>query len=114
VNILILGTKILAVDVMDCGDVLRSKDISYPKDVIPGWAVVDSVTLPGDYAPGRYSFVNGMFVGMPAVPHTLTNDEIKVQLATLDLKRIRPLAEGDAAFLITLNAQVTALRKQLK
>lgn len=34
-------------------------------------------------------------------------------LAALDLRRIRPLAEGDAAYLADLNAQVIALRAQL-
>ena len=38
---------------------------------------------------------------------------IKAQIAELDLKRIRPMAEGDTAYLATLNAQITALRAQL-
>ena len=37
---------------------------------------------------------------------------IDSQLAALDIKRIRPTAEGDAAYLATLNAQAVALRAQ--
>lgn len=42
------------------------------------------------------------------------NSEIQAQIAALDLRRIRPLAEGDAVFLAKLNDQVNALRVQLK
>ena len=41
------------------------------------------------------------------------NTRLKAEIAVLDLKRVRPLAEGDAAFLSVLNAQVAALRAQL-
>lgn len=45
-------------------------------------------------------------------------DEVKggilAELAALDLKKIRPIAEGDTAYLATLNAQTAALRAQLK
>jgi len=40
--------------------------------------------------------------------------EIKQELAALDIKRIRPVAEGDTDFLITLNAQALALRTELQ
>ena len=40
-------------------------------------------------------------------------DLIKAQLDALDIKRIRPTAEGDAAYLATLNVQAVALRAQL-
>jgi hypothetical protein len=39
--------------------------------------------------------------------------EIKSELASLDIRRIRPLAEGDTSYLATLNAQVLALRTEL-
>ena len=42
------------------------------------------------------------------------NAPIKAQIAALDLKRIRPLAEGDTAFLAGLNTQITTLRAQLQ
>jgi len=39
--------------------------------------------------------------------------EIKAQLSSLDMKRIRPLAEGDTAHLATINEQISALRVEL-
>lgn len=39
--------------------------------------------------------------------------EILGQLAAIDVKRIRPLAEGDTAFLQKLNEQAKALRAEL-
>jgi len=40
--------------------------------------------------------------------------EIKNELVALDIKRIRPVAEGDTAYLTTLNAQAVALRAELQ
>ena len=40
--------------------------------------------------------------------------EIYVLLAQLDLRSIRPLAEGDTARLAALNAEKAALRQELK
>ena len=40
--------------------------------------------------------------------------EIKVILAELDQRRIRPLAEGDTDYLATLNAQAVELRAELQ
>ena len=40
--------------------------------------------------------------------------ELKSELAALDIRRIRPTAEGDAAYLATLNAQAVALRAELQ
>ena len=40
--------------------------------------------------------------------------ELKADLAALDIKRIRPTAEGDTAYLATLNAQAVALRAELE
>ena len=39
--------------------------------------------------------------------------EIKADLLALDMKRIRPLAEGGTEYLATLNAQVLVLRNEL-
>jgi hypothetical protein len=51
----------------------------------------------------------------PADPGPSTRiAEIKQELAALDIKRIRPVAEGDTAFLTTLNAQALALRTELQ
>lgn len=40
--------------------------------------------------------------------------EIIAQIAALDLKRIRPMAEGDTIFLGRLTIQIKALRDELK
>lgn len=40
--------------------------------------------------------------------------EIITQLAAIDAKSVRPLREGDDAYLATLAAQATALRAELK
>ena len=42
------------------------------------------------------------------------NAPIKAKIVAIDLKRIRPLAEGDAVFLTNLNDQIKALRAQIK
>lgn len=39
--------------------------------------------------------------------------EIKAELVALDMKRIRPLAEGDTEYLATINAQAVVLRAEL-
>lgn len=39
--------------------------------------------------------------------------QILLELAALDLKKIRPLADGDLAYLATLNAQSETLRTEL-
>lgn len=41
------------------------------------------------------------------------NKKIRQQIAALDQKRLRPMAEGDMAYLIQLNEQIVALRAQL-
>ena len=40
--------------------------------------------------------------------------ELKSELAALDIKRIRPTAEGDTAYLTVLNAQAVTLRAELQ
>lgn len=63
-NILTLGTSILAVDPVDTGDQWETADQIIPKHVAAGAVVVDAV-LPADYAPGRYSYDAGVFVVLP-------------------------------------------------
>lgn len=41
-------------------------------------------------------------------------EAIKAELSALDIKRIRPLAEGDAEWLKTYNDQAVVLREELK
>lgn len=48
-----------------------------------------------------------------AAAKAIKDADIKAQIAALDLRRIRPLAEGDTAYLADLNAQIVALRGQL-
>jgi len=52
----------------------------------------------------------------PAQPETFEqrNAATLAQIHALDLQRIRPLAEGDTAYLATLNAQIIALRATLQ
>jgi len=42
------------------------------------------------------------------------NAPILEEMNALDMKRIRPLAEGDTAYLATLNTKIAALRATLK
>lgn len=62
-NILTIGTTILAVGVTETGDNIASSDAIYPKHVIPGWQIIEA-ELPNDYAPGKYCYENG-FVLIP-------------------------------------------------
>ena len=48
-----------------------------------------------------------------AIDKEVFNAPIITQLAALDLKRIRPLAEGDTVYLANLNTQIVALRSKL-
>ena len=40
--------------------------------------------------------------------------ELVSQISILDIKRIRPLAEGDTEYLLSLNTQIKSLRDELK
>lgn len=42
------------------------------------------------------------------------NAPILAEMNVLDLKRVRPLAEGDAAYLAELNQKILILRAKLK
>lgn len=63
-NILILNTKILAIDPQDSGDSWQTVDQVIPKHVVPGATLVTVDSLPADYAPGLYNYNNG-FVPVP-------------------------------------------------
>ena len=64
-NILILNTKILAIDPQDTGDSWQTVDQVIPKHVVPGATLVTVESLPADYAPGCYTYDNG-FIPVPA------------------------------------------------
>jgi len=49
-----------------------------------------------------------------AIQNRESNVNIIAQIEAIDIKRIRPLAEGDTAYLATLNKQIIALRAKLK
>jgi len=83
--------------------------------------IIDGVTLPVCYQDGSFTYANSTFTPTPeyaaqaaAAETAAWNAGIKTQLDALDIKRIRPTAEGDTAYLTTLNAQALALRGQLK
>lgn len=75
-NILILGTSILAINPQDTGDQWETADQIIPKHVAQGAVIVDA-TLPDDYAPGRYNYVNGSFVMAPLAADVLADLKAK-------------------------------------
>ena len=81
--------------------------------------IEDGACIPADAANTDYAaYLKWLEEGnspLPAAPVPIPRiAEIKAELAALDVKRIRPLAEGDAEFLATFNAQAVALRAELK
>src|SRR3990167_6730538 len=73
---------------------------------IPAGAI--EISAPPPHATDKWN-------GTAWVPaQTRLNAEIQAKIAALDMKRIRPLAEGDALFLAKFNDQIKALRAQLK
>ena len=52
-------------------------------------------------------------LNLPLNPKVIRKAEIKRALNELDLKKIRPLSEGDTVFLATLNEQTITLRSEL-
>lgn len=78
-TILIDGAAVLGIDPADEGAVWRLGDLVVPKR---GQQLVEGVTLPADWAPGRYTWNGAAFVAVPIDPaHLLAlkiakNDEI--------------------------------------
>ena len=68
-----------------------------------GWFVLDANNVIGTRDPAS--------VVAPPQPNPAIA-VIDAQLAALDIKRIRPVAEGDTAYLATLNQQAADLRAQ--
>lgn len=73
-----------------------------------------SIEVPNAPEHAADTWVNGAWLKNPAREKNEFNAAIKKQIEALDIKRIRPLAEGDALFLDGLNKQIAALRAQLK
>jgi hypothetical protein len=85
-----------------CGDTL------YPPDM----QLIDA-TPPG---PGLWRYTNGEFVAVvPEVPASTTRPraEVLADLASIDMRSIRALREGNAARIAELEAQAVALRAEL-
>jgi len=75
------------------------------------------VLIPDDAVCGQITTDGGKTFTSPApTPPTFEqrNADTLSQITALDIKRIRPLAEGDTAYLATLNTQIAALRATLK
>ena len=85
------------------GDVIRSDGVgmSATNSEVTEWEATGNVITP--YTPT---------VQTPGQLKADAQSAIDAQLAALDIKRIRPTAEGDATYLATLNAQAVALRAQ--
>ena len=68
-----------------------------------------AVEIPNPPEHGLDKWINGAWV-----PNKdRLNAPIKEKIAALDMKRIRPLAEGNTAYLANLNTQIVALRSKL-
>lgn len=80
--------------------------------------VQDGAGIPADPSNSDYAaYLIWLEQGNTPAPYTPPpvdrKAEIIASLADIDRRRIRPLAEGDAAFLAALNAQAIALRAEL-
>lgn len=69
----------------------------------------------GDSVPVATTLIEVTKIEYDASPTAVEkrNATIKAKIKLLDLKRIRPLAEGDAVYLQQLNDQIKTLRAQL-
>lgn len=83
-NILVLNTNILAVDPQDTGDAWVMPDQIIQKHVAAGAQVID-VTLPDDYAPGRYIYDGGFVAIPPPAPPVTIPDAVSMRQARLAL-----------------------------
>ena len=122
-NILILGTTILAVNLTDAGGHWETSDQVIPKHVVAGAAIVNA-TLPSDYAPGKYSYANGVFTLLPDTPEVAAqkvgqhNSVIDAQILALESTQHRTVREaalnqpGAVGRLTSLDAQIATLRGQ--
>ena len=96
--------------------------IRNPLPAVAEWATATAITAPEyDSASQQCRCIDGAWAvtseDMAAQEAdriaTARIAEIKTELVTIDQKRIRPLAEGDTAYLSTLNSQVVSLRAEL-
>ena len=122
-NILILGTTILAVNPFDTGDHWATAEQIIPKHVVSGAQIVDAA-LPSDYAAGKYSYANGVFTLLPDTPEVAAqkvgqhNSVIDAQILALESTQHRTVREaalnqpGAVGRLTALDTQIATLRGQ--
>lgn len=92
--------------------------IRNPLPAVAEWAGATALVVPAyDPQTQQCMFVDGVWKVEDVVivpPPTPRIAELKSELAALDQRRIRPMAEGDTDYLATLNAQAVTLREELK
>lgn len=87
-SILIDGTAIIGIDPIDAGDVWRLSDLVVPKR---GQQLVSPVTIPNDWAPGKYTWGGSDFeaviVAAPPtpVPSSVTMRQARIALLAAGL-----------------------------
>lgn len=91
-----------AVPGFDPENPLQSNTYGVNDDVEIGW-VADGA---GSFVPPSAGILDARYKAQQRAT-------LIARLAALDQRKIRPLAEGDTAFLATLNAQSAALRSEL-
>lgn len=67
-----------------------------------------------DATPEEQAEIDARRANAPIEAKMARMSEITSMLNALDIKRIRPIAEGDTAYLATLNAQVQLLREEYR
>lgn len=89
-KLLILNEAILAAgELTETDTKIQSADAIYPKHVIEGYQIIEA-ELPGDYAPGKYTY-NGGFVRVPEpvpvipVPEAVTMRQARLALLAAGL-----------------------------
>lgn len=92
--------------------------IRNPLPAVADWANATALPVPEyDLQTEQCMLVDGSWVvSLPELSDTtdLRIAEIRQLLSELDIKRIRPVAEGDTVYLATLNAQAVTLRTELQ
>lgn len=85
INLLVLGSKILAANVVDAGDHFSAPDIDYPKDVVSGASIV-AASVPNGFSPANYTWDGSTVVVKPPevipveVPQSVTMRQARLAL----------------------------------
>lgn len=75
------------------------------------WDSVENYQKERDATPEEHAEIDSRKSSLPSKDEI--NEPITAEIAKLDLKRIRPLAEGDTIYLATLNEKISKLRAKL-